>query len=365
MAPRVASLVLVALLIDCDRNSPPPLPAHADAPAVVSTTAGSAPAPVPTEAASVDASAPCGEKAPATALAVSGEEAFVGTEGGAVVAIHRVTGRRRRVACGYEDGVGAIAAVPGGLLVSDARGGLWLQPPDGSPRHPLPGGDGSDGFAVAGPDVVIAVHDGDAGRDHGSIRAVPLAGGAVRTLASVQPQGYQRVVVGADSAEVFVAQRYRNDAAPAGVEGVELLRVPLGGGPPRSLIATDSAVTRVVAEAGWYVWYDSGYRSSEWGGGNAPCELLGRREPDRGARTLESFGGQHGDECTSKVWFVLDGAAVVWRSDQRAGVFRRALPGGRTQQLGNPSPEAFGLVRDGDAVLWVEGDGGLGRAGLR
>ena len=363
MTSRVASLLLVAVLVHCDRKSPPQLPAHADVP-VASPPSAPATAPAPTPAGPVDASARCGEASP-TALAMSGDEAFVGTEGGAVVAIHRVTGQRRRVACGYEDGVRGIEAVPGGLLVSDARGSLWLQPPDGSPRHPLPGGDGSDGFAVAGPDVVIAVHDGDAGRDHGSIRAVPLAGGAVRTLASVQPQGYQRVVVGADSAEVFVAQRYRNDAAPAGVEGVELLRVPLGGGPPRSLIATDSAVTRVVAEAGWYVWYDSGYRSSEWGGGNGPCELLGRREQDRVARTVESFGGLAGDECQAKVWFVLDGAAVVWRSDQRAGVFRRTLPGGRTEQLGSPPAEAFGLVRDGDAVVWVGADGALGRAALR
>ena len=364
MTSRVASLLLVAVLVCCDRKSPPQLPSHADAP-VASPPSAPATAPVPTTAGPVDASARCGEQTPPTALAMSSEEAFVGTEGGAVVAIHRVTGQRRRVACGYEDGVRAIEAVPGGLLVSDARGGLWLQPVDGSSRQPLPGVGASDGFAVAGHEVVIAVHDGDAGSDHASIRAVPLVGGVARTLAGVQPQSYQRVVIGADDGEAFVARRYRNNAAPAGVEGVELLRVPLAGGPPRSLVVTDSAVSRVAAKAGWYVWYDNGYRSSEWGGGNGACELLGRREQDRVARTVESFGGLAGDECQAKVWFVLDGAAVVWRSDQRAGVFRRTLPGGRTQQLGSPPAEAFGLVRDGDAVVWVGADGALGRAALR
>jgi hypothetical protein len=315
--------------------------------------------------AAVDAGADrgCPDEPKPMQIAVVGDEVFVAGEAGSIVAIQPASGRRRVVACGFEPPVFGIGpGRRGSLLVVDGAVTLWELSTDGRVRRRVAEQQVA-GFAAAGDRVVYAEMT-DAG-----VVSVRLAAGAAgtgsteRELARIEVPEMQPGLFAAGADAVVVAGRA---PAPKGSDWVtiDLQRIPLDGGRPLDLAYADSVVSDLQAAGPALVWYTNGWRGTSWGGGYGTCELVVQLTLRSRSRVLRSFGPGHGDLCDTRLWFVVDGDAVVYRTGDSDALLRQPLRGGPSRRVGTVPRDAVGLVRDAGAVYWLASDGSLGRQPL-
>jgi hypothetical protein len=299
---------------------------------------------------------------------IDGDDAFVATDAGSIVAQPRGGGVPRLVTMAYgaKGSREAIAQlfVAGSLQVLDGKGDVWIQAKDSRERKVVARGVSAI-LGVSARGVVFTMTEGETTvvATTPAFSDPPSAVTRVPAPKKLAPLDLQDPLIGLAGDDLVFAFADRGRTTNPSWWEVGLALWSLDGGPLRPFARSPSRVQSVAFAGGWLYWYETGWRGSAWGGGDGPCQLMSQKKGTRTARVVQDVSPPSGSYgCANGLRFVASPTAVFCLLTEEGVLLRQPAKGGATTVVASGLERVLGPKIDRQEVFWVDAAGTLHRA---